>query len=95
MQLQARVSVKRESSDGSFIYTEDLEELKKMNPILDKVEPWLIKVGTVLNIEDAECTVKGLMFEVYNDTENSKYGVRMNGVGESHPCNLKVVLVVI
>ena len=65
-----------------------------MNPILDKIEPWLVKVGTVLNIEDAEYTVKSLMFEVYDDTENSKYGVRMNSVGESHPYNLKVVLVV-
>lgn len=94
MQIQARISIKQESNDSSFVYTEDLQVLKQFNPNLDAVEPWHVKVGTPLTIEGTSYTIKSVLLEIYDDTEVSKYGVRMNSIGEPYPYNLKVVIVV-
>jgi len=93
MQLQARISIIKESDDKSFYYTTDHEEVKNWGLAFDGARFEDIKVGTKITIEGEEYTIKSFKVEIHSDTDNA-YGVVVDRAGKGYPYNFRLIFIV-
>ena len=61
----------KESSDGSFYYTTDHDEIRNWGLMHDEDNYEDVKVGTKITVEGIDYTIKSFKIEILSDTNNA------------------------